>query len=105
MAKRLNRTKINSAEVQGEGSFVVIVPLTVRQIRQNRKEAKNNPNFDMFENGLTMLAELTVDWDWVGSDGELLPLPKDNPEVLDQLTETEALFIINHILGVDESKN
>ena len=109
MATRLSTTRFESEEVQGEGSFVVLKAIKVSEVRELRNKSKaakeSGEEFDFFEEGLKMLAGRVLDWDWVDDEGNLLEKPSDNPEVVDELTEAEASFIIDLLLGGKEAKN
>lgn len=93
MARRTSVRKHSSEEVQGEGSFVVLSSLKVDEVRALRKADKDDKDFDAFEGGMKILAQHIVDWDWVDDDGTLLPLPKESPDVVGQLTNEEADFL------------
>ena len=104
MPKRKSVKTIKSDEVQGEGSYIRIVQLKVRKIREMRERVEAE-KMDMFEVGLELVEDQVLEWNWVGDDGEPLPQVKDSPEVLNELTEEEATFIVNQLIGADEAKN
>ena len=129
----------DSAEVQGEGSFVKMRSLKVKEAKQLKKENAKleerlsdarhelmlterdyeaaQDNNDLVEtaslnvrikeiNGeiealteeqeqqnLALLANHIVDWNWQDDDGNLLPLPKADASVLDELTIEEIQFL------------
>jgi len=104
MAKRVSVIKYNTDEVQGEGSFVVLSALKVKEIRELRQQGKKK-GFDAFEGGIQLLAQHVVDWDWVDDEGEPLPLPKSDLGVVDLLTNDEAeLLSILLTGGQDEEE-
>ncbi len=39
------------------------------------------------------------EWNWVDDDGNALPLPSQNPEILDDLTDDETVFIMEKVMG------
>lgn len=105
MPKRKSVRTHKTDEVQGEGSFVVTTSVKVREIRELRKLGKD-PDFDEFEGGISLLARHIKDWNWVDDDGKPLLLPKDNPEVIDELTNEESEFLVGLLMGEeDEAKN
>jgi len=105
MPKRQSVKKHNSAEVQGEGSFVVTTAVKVKEIRQIRKNAAD-PDFDDFEGGVALLANHIIEWNWVDDEGKPLPCPKEDPQVVDELTNEESEFLVNLLMGnKGEAKN
>jgi len=127
MAKRRSITKHDSSEVQGEGSFVVLSGVKVKEMREARKQSRrariararrdaeleNNPLAEVpeddedleFEGGIQMLTAHIVDWNWVDDDGNPLPLPKERPNVVDELTNEESEFLVEILTGSEEAKN
>lgn len=98
MPKRQSVKKHDTSEVQGEDSYAVLSAVKVKEIRVIRKLAKTE-NFDEFEGGVSLLAKHVIGWNWVDDDGEPLPIPKDNPEVIDELTDDESKFLVNLMMG------
>ncbi len=104
MAKRVSVVKYETDEVQGEGSYVVLSALKVKEIRALRQKGKDDET-DAFEGGLEILAKHVVDWNWVDDDGKPLDLPKDNSDVIDELTNEEAELLSELLIGDKEAKN
>lgn len=105
MAKRRSVVTHKSDEVQGEGSFVVTTAVKVKEIRQIRKHAKDT-DFDEFEGGIALLAKHVIKWNWVDDEGKPLPCPKDDPKVIDELTNEESEFLVGLLMGgKEEAKN
>jgi len=105
MPKRQSVKTHKSDEVQGEGSFVVTTAVKVREIRQIRKYAADE-NFDEFEGGINLLAKHVVKWNWVDDEGKSLPSPKEDPKVIDELTNGESEYLVGLLMGgKDEAKN
>ena len=98
MPKRQSVKKHDTSKVQGEDSYVVLTAVKVKEIRKIRKLAKTE-DFDEFEGGVSLLARHVVGWNWVDDDGEPLPIPKDNPEVIDELTDEESKFLVDLMMG------
>lgn len=126
MPKRMNVKKFDTSEVMGEDSYIKLRMLTVGEIRHLRKEsakAKRQieqrqaqleagkeptvevPEFDWFEKGLQLLAKQLVSWNWVDEEGEPLPHPREDPTVIDRLTEEESEVIVDCLMGEKEAKN
>ena len=105
MPKRQSVKTHKSDEVQGEGSFVVTTEVKVKEIREIRKAAKDK-DYDDFEGGIKLLAEHVVKWNWVDDEGKDLPCPKEDPTVIDELTNQESEFLVGLLMGSkDEAKN
>jgi hypothetical protein len=103
--ERKSVRRIDTSEVHAEGSFVVVSGLKVKEIRALRK-LSDSEDYDSFESGLQILRDHIVEWNWVDDDGEPLANPKDNPDVLDELTSGEVEYLSNVMIGQDaNSKN
>jgi len=105
MSVRQGIRTVNSDEVQGEGSWVKLDPLTVKEVREMRKQADAD-GYDNFEAALGIIKKHVIGWNWVDYDGEALPTPASYPSIVDTLTITETNFLASALLGDDaESKN
>jgi hypothetical protein len=105
MAKRRRVQRHASNDVQGEGSWVITAALTVAEMRAFRARAKE-ADFDAFELGVDVLKTHVYEWNWVDDDDSPLPQPKDDPEVIDTLTDNEVAFLSGLIQGTEaEAKN
>jgi len=102
MPKRQSVKKYPCDEVQGEGSWVVLSAVKVREIRVLRKLG-DDPKFDEFEGGVELLTKHIVDWNWQDDNGEPLPKPRETADVIDELTNGETEFLVNLLIG--SSKN
>jgi len=102
MAKRTTVKRFDTDEVQGEGSYVVLSSLKVKEIRhlRNADKAKDN-DFDAFDEGCKLLAQHIVDWNWVDDEDQPLPLPKGKVSVIDMLTNEESEFLSDLMTGTD----
>ena len=94
MAKRqAPRTyRVDSAEVQGEDSYVELANVTYGE----RKSS--------LDGGITvadLLSTHVVSWDWVDSNDEALPQP---PEGLDGLIQPEIDFLVGSLFKIPESE-
>lgn len=105
MPKRQSVKKHDASVVQGEGAFVITTAVKVREIREIRKHA-SDPEFDDFEGGVALLAKHVIKWNFVDDERNPLPCPKDDPTVIDELTNEESEFLVNLLMGSrEESKN
>lgn len=105
MPKRQSVKTHKSDIVQGEGSFVVTTAVKVREIRQIRKHAADE-DFDDFEGGISLLAKHVIRWNWVDDAGQPLSCPKDDPKVIDELTNEESEYLVGLLMGEQgEAKN
>ena len=121
MVQRLSEREVSTVEVQGEGSWVRICPLTVGEILglQRRREVQASPWFKLGRvvGWLRRLfrvrsqADATRDlmsstfakvsaWNWVDSDGDPLPQPKDDPNIVFQLTNDEYTAVFQAVYGL-----
>jgi len=67
--------EVDSSEVQGEGSYVKFCRLTYGEMR---------PLLERTETLLTtdLLAASIVEWNWVDDNGDPLPIPNSDPDVM-----------------------
>lgn len=90
MAQRLfkSRFTVASDEVQGEGSHVVFQRATWGIIQ--------SVNTDGDSAGVALLRAVIVDWDWVDDDGNPLPLPSADPQILDRIPQVELDWLLDN---------
>lgn len=101
MAHRVSTRKVLSDDVQGDGSYVVLRALPYGMISQRAKIDQSD--FDqVLEFNQQFLAAVVVEWNWVDDAGEPLPLPADDPAVVDRLVIPEFEFIARSA-GLDGS--
>ena len=97
MPKRQNpirKERVPSEEVQGEDSYVVLrTPVAGDYI-----ELLTSPTDPTsMELKLHIIPKCVLEWNWVDDDGEPLPLPSEDPNILDKLVLEELVFLANHL--------
>ena len=127
MPERLSTRTFDASSVQGEGAILVLRGATVGEVLGNRRaaEARNTARYrfgrwlgrlfrrapspvDQMRDNMRYYAGHVRSWNWVGDDGEPLPLPADDPSVIERLTTDEMAFIIACVNGerqTEEQKN
>lgn len=127
MAERQNRMRVASDAVQGPGSYVVLRKLGYAQRRRatalltaaNGGQLPKHADLSDVEQPVQLmqandaftrelLADNVAEWNWVDDDGQLLPLPSVDIEVVDRLTEEEVAFVVRAIqsgMTADAAKN
>jgi len=104
MGRRKNTVRVDTPEVQGDDSYVVVTQPTVREIRLIL--AESGDNLATLNAAIKTLAPHIREWDWVDDDDEPLPLPKDDESVIEQLTIGELNVLFTALVGsVAERKN
>lgn len=98
MPKRQSVKRFDASKVQGEGAYVIVSGVKVREIRELRKHAKDE-SFDDFEGGVGLLAKHVVKWNFVDDEEKPLPSPKEDPTVIDELTNEEVTFLVDLLMG------
>lgn len=95
MPERINKKfrKVDSADVQGEGSWVIVRNIGFEIIKsQNITELQNSDqNMDL---AYQAAKSILYEWNWVNDEGEPMPQPKDNRDIFDELTIEEQWFIL-----------
>jgi hypothetical protein len=93
MPERINKLnrKIDSAAVQGEGSWVLLKSPTLEDIQAgglpDAGDSAQAMNF-----GVNLLGRLVKAWNWVDDDGA--PLPPPTPEIVANLPYAEVMFLM-----------
>lgn len=104
MPGRITKKRIESKAVQGDDSWVEITPIKLGQskvIARQLDEMRGDPTAFIRANSETITRHV-VGWNWVGDDGSPLPLPSEDPSVLDDLTNLEVQFLVRILNGRDE---
>lgn len=103
--KRQRVRRYVSNEIQGDGSWVIVAALKVAEMRKYQGYAEAD-DFDAFELGIDVLRTHVFEWNWVDDAGNPFPQPKDDPSVMDELTDAEVEFLSTCIQGSEaEVKN
>lgn len=125
MAERKHKKfrRIDSSEVQGEGSFVKIQSpgfdvlgnlLSVAQIQgvdgtevTDTAAVMASLSSETVDSIFELLEKVVVEWDWVDDNGNPLPQPKDDPEVIRRETsQAEQQFLVANLdFGGVDPKN
>ena len=123
MAKRINTLRFDTSDVQGEGSYIIVRSMTMGEVvdfqRRAIRDRQPLPKFRrwidrVFRSSRTASERGRSDairtlsfvrgWNWVGDDGEPLPLPADDPNVIDRLVIEELTCIANCVNGRRQSE-
>ena len=91
--------RIESTEIQGEGSWVEFQRSTWGMIGQI-------PEGD--RTGKRLLEMCIVGWNWTDDDGKPLPLPGETPGIIDTLPQEEANWLMQNsgiVKREDDQKN
>lgn len=115
MPQRQSIVTMDSAEVQGEGSWIKVRLITHGQQKQitaqygdivGKSAAEVSPErrAELQYANDALICNAVFDWNWVDDQGTPLPLPKDDPAVIDLLTEVEHQFIAGALRGEGERK-
>lgn len=101
MPQRDSTRRLDSSEVQGDGSYVVFRRLEVGLVKEIRSNPNGKTNLEL---NMDSILACVVDWNWVDDEGTPLPLPNEDPTVLDKLFFSETDFLIDAIWGTDEER-
>lgn len=95
MPERKGFKRVDSSAVQGEGSYVEFYNLRLGQAREILRlgdEVADNTEADIDATG-QQFTKLMRGWNWVDDEGKPLPLPAEDPAVLESLTLEEWNFL------------
>ncbi len=95
MAQRQNQVRHDSAEVQGEGSYVVLRRFTLGEYLEFKALANDPADVEGIAAAKFAIKTTVVKWNWVDDDGQALPLPADGLD-LTLLSTEEVGFIVRH---------
>lgn len=108
MPQRTGRTVRVEGGPQGEDAYVVIKRMTVDEGSAFAKLLANAQGEGAEELEAAVresTSQLTIDWNFVGDDGEPLPKPNGNPAVFGQLLTNELEWLFQAIMGsTDDQK-
>lgn len=93
MANRVNKLyrKIDSSDVQGEGSWVLLKSPTIEDIRGGLTSG-DQTSTEQIEYSFSIIGKLIIDWNWVDDEGN--PLPKPDYEIVKLLPIQEINFLV-----------
>lgn len=100
--------QVDSTDVQGEGSWVKVRRMKWGEIKAlSKRQAEIKAAGDEGANlaidvSDDLLAEHTMEWNWVDDEGNPLPQPHGNVEVIDGLTDEEFSFLADAIAGSEK---
>lgn len=103
---RQNIKRVASESVQGEGSWVSVKALTLGESKQIAAEATAGEGDTVAQLALAtrLIQQRVLAWTWVDDEGNDLPLPSADPNVVDLLTTDEVLFLGRAINGSIDPK-
>ena len=106
---RVTSKRIETTNLQGEGSFIVVKPVsysTAKKARAflfveggNTTEEKQGLADEQTQFTEKMIFESVVSWNWTDDENNPLPIPRKT-EDLDALTVEEVNFIVQSITGM-----
>lgn len=101
MPRRQGIRRMDSEDVMGEGSYVVVRPVTYGEAQKiMRVEEGSGQEQAALEQ---LVVDTVVEWNWVDDDGGPLPQPND-PEVLQLLYTHEFAWLVDAILASTERR-
>ncbi len=102
MPQRTGRTVTVWGGPQGEDAFVIVKRMTVEEKTAFGKLFVNVQGKDTDEQEMAVrsaVADLVLDWNWVDDNGDPLPKPHRNVEVVGKLLEEELKWLFEAITG------
>ena len=97
--------RVDSASVQGEGSYVLLKKMTHGEVKTFNRAMSEAAATEDEEPLRIAIRTQVIGWNWSDAEGVAFPLPKDDPLLLDRLTEVELLFLTQSIMGVSSAKS
>lgn len=103
MPRRQNRIRAATPDVQGEDSYVVVTLPTTQELKAIIG-LDDSDGLQAFESGAGLIRKHVREWNWVDDDDKPLPLPKDDPDVIGELTAQEFRTILDVMTGSADGK-
>lgn len=102
MRQKNKRLRVDSAEVQGIGSFVIIKSPSwglLRKAQRLTDEGKDAAAVSI-EFVDELICESVLAWNWTDDDDQPLPAPAQDKTVVDRLTAEEVAFLVDKVTGL-----
>ena len=88
--------RIDTKDVQGEGSYVVLRPITWAE-QKGIRSALDSGGLDNIQETERILSQYLLEWNWTGDDDAALPAP-NTPGVFDKLTMEEVGYLVDALI-------
>lgn len=93
---RVTRKRVPSEEVQGEGTWVEVLSLKYGESKALQREvAAATSDAEKALISERLIQRHILAWNWTDDEGTPLLPPKQKPEVVDELTADEMVFLAN----------
>lgn len=103
---RINKAiRVSTAHLQGEGSYVELRPPKwglLRELQQAQATGGDGASAAFAER---LIAACVTDWNWTDDQGQALPLPRQAPEVIQELDVGEVAFLVEEINRISAPGN
>jgi len=107
MAKRRNTRKVETEDLQGEGSYVILKNIPYKTVREARQKMNSGKSKDLTDEEQAKIEDefvqeifslVVTEWDWVDDDDEPMKLPSNGLDI-GELTIDEISFIMEQATG------
>lgn len=105
MPQRQSIKRVDSAIVQGDGSWVDVKRITYGMGIDAQKLQSVTETSVLDEYNRKLITYLVAAWNWVDDEGEPMPTPKENPAVIDSLLDTEIMWLMQQLVAQTDRKN
>src|SRR4029077_20749203 len=107
LPQRTGRTVKVEGGPQGEDGFVVVKRMTVEESTAFGKLFTKVQDKDSDEQEMTVrqaVADVVLEWNWVDDNGDPLPKPHGNVEVVGKLLNVELEWLFQAIAGTTDGQ-
>jgi hypothetical protein len=123
MPQRANVRTFDTSEVQGEGSYIMLRPMTLGEVLNAQRAAEERLTFwyrlarffgrlvqrkpsptEIARQNMADVISYVREWNWVDDDGQPLPFPSDDASVLFRLSMAEMRLITACVNGERQSE-
>lgn len=102
MRQKNKQIRIDSSEVQGPESFVLVKSPSWGLLRKAQRLSADGADAATLgvEFAEEMVRESIIDWNWTDDNDEPLPSPAKDKSVVEKLTAEEVSFLVEKITGL-----
>ena len=93
---RKPNVRLDSADVQGEGSYVTFRHLLWGEFQELSKQL-DAKEITEHQHSNQILGRQVAAWNWTDDSDQPLTLPRDDPSVLERLTDEEMGWLVEQV--------
>lgn len=93
MPQQKRERRVDAKDVQGEGAFVLMRPLTYGESKEIRQTSGDMSSDDKLATTERLISDHLIGWNFADANGVPFPLPSEDKTVFSRLTNEEMGFL------------